>query len=267
MENKLVIPFSESQLLSSVKQYHPSTWDREDTSPDTRFYSQPRMVTHIDDAAIDRLKRYYGAAITAALERAASENPPRTKVRVLDVCSSWISHLPHDLVPSESVEVIAIGMNAEELATNPQLSAYHVIDLNLPATSPHLFHPLGDNSFDLVINSVSVDYLIHPFEVFLETLRVLRPDGAAINTFSNRFFPSKVIQFWLRAPEPERCRLVASYFHTVSEDDSFGEARGGAKFGGIEVFDISPKPGWSDPLWAVQAVKVVPLEGGGRSEL
>ena len=80
MESKHLIPFSESQLLSNVSQYPPATWDREDTSRDARFYSQPRLVTHIDDAAIERLTHYYGAAISAALERAASEHPPRRKV-------------------------------------------------------------------------------------------------------------------------------------------------------------------------------------------
>ncbi len=51
--------------------------------------------------------------------------------------------------------------------------------------------PYEDNSFDVVTNAVSVDYLTRPLEVFREMHRVLKPGGQAIMSFSNRCFPTK----------------------------------------------------------------------------
>lgn len=54
-----------------------------------------------------------------------------------------------------------LGMNKQELARNPVLTEYDVIDLN---NTPKL--PFENNSFDFITNAVSVDYLTKPLEVF-----------------------------------------------------------------------------------------------------
>ncbi len=51
-------------------------------------------------------------------------------------------------------------MNEEELKRNPQLTEYIARDLN---SQPSL--PYEDNSFDVITNCVSVDYLNKPLEV------------------------------------------------------------------------------------------------------
>ena len=43
----------------------------------------------------------------------------------------------------------------------------------------------------VITNTVSVDYLSKPVEVFQEMHRVLKPGGKAIMSFSNRCFPTK----------------------------------------------------------------------------
>lgn len=60
-------------------------------------------------------------------------------------------------------------MNAEELSSNPILSEYVVKDLN---EDPSI--PFPDNHFDCITNTVSVDYLSRPLEVFREMHRVLK---------------------------------------------------------------------------------------------
>jgi SAM-dependent methyltransferase len=85
-----------------------------------------------------------------------------------------------------------IGMNSEELASNPQAAARVVHDLN---AQPEL--PFAGSSFDAVVCCVSVDYLVRPIEVFQDVARVLRPDGLFVCTFSNRCFPTKAIRGWL----------------------------------------------------------------------
>ena len=64
-----------------------------------------------------------------------------------------------------------------------------LIDSVMCRTDPKL--PYEDNSFDVITNAVSVDYLAKPLEVFREMHRVLKPGGRAIMSFSNRCFPTK----------------------------------------------------------------------------
>ncbi len=65
-----------------------------------------------------------------------------------------------------------LGMNAAELAANPDAAATVVHDLN---ADPRL--PLPDASFDAAVCCVSVDYLVRPVEVFADVARVVRPGG------------------------------------------------------------------------------------------
>ena len=95
---------------------------------------------------------------------------------VCDLCSSWISHLPVDL---KLGRVAGLGMNAEELGRNKQLTEFQVQDLNSVPTLPY-----DAESFDFVNNVVSVDYLNKPMEIFQEMHRVLKPGGKAIMSFS-----------------------------------------------------------------------------------
>ncbi len=164
---------------------------RADESEDHRFYEQPRLVQHIDDTAIDIIGRLYGRLLQ-----------PESKV--LDLMSSWVSHLPEDL---DLKSLCGLGMNQKELQANSRLSDYCVHDLN---ANPHM--PFDDHAFDAAICTVSVEYLVHPFEVFEKINRVLKPGGVFIVTFSNRWFPSKAISIWPRLHEFERMGLVLEFF-------------------------------------------------------
>jgi SAM-dependent methyltransferase len=123
---------------------------------------------------------------------------------VLDLMSSHVSHLPADLQLST---VAGLGMNEVELNANRRLTDPVVHDLN---ADPVL--PFADETFDAVICTVSVDYLTRPFEVFAEVRRILKKDGVFAVTFSNRWFPTKVVRVWERLQEFERLGLVSEYF-------------------------------------------------------
>jgi len=168
--------------------FPPGFFDRSDDAPDDRFYAVDRLVTHIDDRAI--------AAVTELYRELALDG------EVLDLCSSWVSHF--DPAPAR---LVALGMNAAELAANPAAHATVVHDLNV---DPVL--PFDDASFDAVTCCVSVDYLTRPLEVFAEAARVLRPGGVFVCTFSNRCFPSKAIRGWLSTDDRGRCAIVGAYF-------------------------------------------------------
>jgi SAM-dependent methyltransferase len=203
--------------------FPPGFFDRSDATTDRIFYSVPRLVTHIDDAAIGGVGDLYE-------ELGVHDGD------VLDLMSSWVSHLRH---PPTSLTVL--GMNAEELTANPLATATVVRDLN---SEPGL--PFPDATFDSVLCCVSVDYLVRPLEVFQEVHRVLVLGGRFICTFSNRLFPTKAIRGWLYASDPERMAIVEEYFRS--------SARWGEVHSGVRI----PPGGPGDPLYAVWGVRSQP---------
>src|SRR5579884_2212794 len=104
--------------------FPPGFFDRVDPGPDASFYTYPRLVTHIDDAAIATVGRLY--------EQLGVQG------RVLDLMSSWISHFR-----TAPAALTVLGMNPEELARNGQARNRVVHDLNTGASLP-----FRDGSFD-----------------------------------------------------------------------------------------------------------------------
>ena len=193
----------------------PGAFRKADPSPDLAFYRQPRFVTHIDDGAI--------AAVTAAYRELL---PPGGDI--LDLMSSWVSHLPAE---TEFHSVTGHGMNAAELAANPRLTARFVQDLN---ADPAL--PLPKAAFDAAALCVSVQYLQRPIEVFREVARVLRPQAPFVVSFSNRCFPTKAVAIWQALDGTDQQNLVTAYMQA-------------AEFTGITRRTVAPPH--SDPLWIV----------------
>jgi len=203
-----------------------------DDTSDREFYSYPRFVTHVDDRFIQQLTQLYRERLK-----------PHT--RIFDMMSSWVSHLPEEM---EFAHVEGHGMNEEELARNPQLHHYFVQNLN---ENPKL--PLPDCDFDAVLNTVSVQYLQYPEAVFSEILRILKPGGIAIISFSNRMFYQKAIQAWRDGTEASRVELVKQYFQAVpgfSEPEAIGHQSGTHNF--MQWLGV----GSQDPFYAVIAQRV-----------
>jgi SAM-dependent methyltransferase len=192
-------------------------FDRADPTPDADFYLPPRFVTHIDDGAI--------AAVGALYAELKIDG------EVLDLMGSWVSHFA-----TTPTHLTVLGMNAAELAANPQAAATVVHDLN---TEPRL--PFGSASFDAAVCCVSVDYLVRPVEVFAEVGRTLRPSAPFVCTFSNRCFPTKAIRGWLASTDAQHCDIVAWYFRL---SDAFDEPT---------VERRTPLDRAGDPLFAVWA--------------
>lgn len=237
--------------------YTPADFTRADPTPDPTFYSAPRYVTHIDDHAIRLLQTYYAQTL------------PQPG-RILDLCSSWISHFPpaleaaattttrtdnnnstKDPTQAPDLEVTGLGLSFPELAANRILTHRITHDLNadpfLPATVP--------GELDAATCVVSVDYLASPREV-LGSLRGRMKRGGVVHlVVSNRCFPSKVVGRWLRVDEEERLRMVGDYLwfsgwrgvEVVVLSDGRVQGEGGwFGFGGGRV----------DPLWVVRGVNV-----------
>ena len=211
----------------------PEQRSKLDKTEDELFYAYPRLVTHVDEGFIDRLTNLYRQKL-------------KPNTRILDLMSSWVSHLPEEM---EFSHIEAQGMNEEELRKNPRLDRYFLQNLN---KNPKL--PLEDCSFDAVLNTVSVQYLEYPEAVFSEIHRILKPGGVAIFSFSNRMFYQKAIAIWRDSSEMGRVKLVKGYFRSV------------AGFGPPEVISHQPPlvpsflqmlgVGGGDPFYAVLAYRL-----------
>ncbi|GAM84780.1 hypothetical protein ANO11243_027810 [Dothideomycetidae sp. 11243] len=230
--------------------YKPSDFSRHDSSPDTSFYGPARFVTHIDDAAIASLQTYYATALPV-------------KGRILDFCSSWISHYPPSVTAAASngaLQIIGTGMNAAELQRNEVLNAGRLVrDLNATPSIPPEVATGG--TLDAATCVVSIDYLTQPVEVLQSLRGMMKLDGMVHLVVSNRCFPTKAVARWLRVSEQERLLMVADYLHFAGwtgieildlkagerTDDQGGDAQRGFK----ELMR-SFGMGADDPLWVVR---------------
>ena len=167
-----------------------SAFSKIDTEEDEVFYEPPRLVCHIDDGAIAALTQFYRRILPAGGV-------------LLDLMSSWVSHLPPEI---EYAEVIGHGMNAAELAANPRLTRWFVQNLNRDTKLP-----LVDATVDAATVCVSIQYLQQPVAVLREVARVLRPGGPLVISFSNRCFWTKAVAIWRALDDSGHARLVERY--------------------------------------------------------
>lgn len=207
-----------------------ANWQRVDEKADQQFYSEPRLVVHVDEHFIAALGKFLATKLP-------------TQATILDLMSSYKSHLPAGY---QAAKVIGLGMNATELQRNTQLTESIVQDLNQNSQLP-----FADASFDVALNTVSVQYLQRPVEVFREVGRVLKPGGLHVVSFSNRMFPTKAVQIWRQLSEADRVELVRQYFEESGQ------------FGPVEVFREVNQPRWvsaylggNDPVYIVYASRL-----------
>lgn len=199
---------------------------RLDEREDVLFYRQPRLVHHLDALLRSQIAGLYARFLAPGM-------------RVLDLMSGWASHLPGQL----DLNVTGLGLSAAELAHNPRLNERVVHDHNRVTELP-----FADASFDAVLCSSAVEYLVRPVEVFRAVRRVLKPGAPFVLTFSQRWVAPKVIQLWPLLHPFERLGLVLDYF------------RGGGFTGlGTETARDWPRPpddphagqfAFADPLFA-----------------
>jgi SAM-dependent methyltransferase len=191
---------------------------RYDETPDEEFYSTPRLVTHIDARAIAAVTQLYRELF-----------PPGGEI--LDLMSSWVSHLPEEV---HYERVVGLGMNEVELRRNPRLDEYVFQNLNRNSKLP-----FGEAAFDGVGVCVSIDYLTDPVVVLREVGRVLKVGSPIAITFSNRCFPTKAVAVWHQLDDRGHVHLVERY---LEEAGNFEKIRG---------LDRSSRRLFSDPLYAV----------------
>jgi len=207
-------------------------FSRLDEGEDSIFYKRDRFVSHLDSTALSTVRDLIGTLII--------EKEPV----ILDLMAGWDSHIPEDITPAR---VVGLGLNISELKRNQVLDEFIIHDLN---KEPIL--PFPDRIFDAVINTISVDYMTQPLEVFREVGRILKPGGLFLVIFSNRMFPEKAVKIWRESDENERVLMVEDLF---KESGSFDKqeiflAKGRPRPRDDKYFSIGIP---SDPVYAVYA--------------
>ena len=131
--------------------------------------------------------------------------------------------------------MVGLGLNAVEMQANPDLDEFVIHNVN---EDPVL--PFEDESFDVVVITVSVQYLKRPVETFQQVNRILTTGGLFIVTFSNRMFPTKAVRIWRMGSDREHIELVESYMQAAG---NFQDIKSGL----INPEQSPP----ADPLFAV----------------
>ncbi|MDR9437046.1 MAG: methyltransferase domain-containing protein [Thiohalophilus sp.] len=206
---------------------------RIDEAEDSEFYTSPRLVQHLDATCRGHIQDLYARFLQPGM-------------RVLDLMSSWVSHLP---AQPDDLVVHGLGMNAGEMQANARLHDYSVQDLNRDSRLP-----LDEASFDAVICTASIEYLTSPRSVIGEVARVLKPGAPLVITFSDRWFPTKAIQLWTDLHDFERMQLVSDYLRFSGQ---FGQLASESLRGWPRPAD-DPYTGqldYSDPVFAVWGQK------------
>lgn len=181
------------KVLSDDPLFSEDAFSRPDESEDSIFYATDRFVQHLDSRALATVEELIG-------ELVIEDNPV-----ILDLMSSWDSHIPSSIRPEK---VVGLGLNSNELSENPALTEWCIHDLNKNPILPFL-----DATFDVVLNVVSVDYMTKPFDVFREVNRILKPGGLFLVVFSSRMFEQKAVKIWHQSSEEERLLLVEEFFN------------------------------------------------------
>lgn len=211
----------------------PEQFVRDDDRPDPLFYRKARLINHLDSLALATVEELYVKLIPKG-------------ARILDLMASHDSHLRDEIQPSE---VVGLGLNQEELDANPVLTQRVIHDLN---AEPSL--PFGDHEFEVVINTVSIDYVVHPVDIFKEVHRVLKLEGLFIIVFSNRMFPPKAVYIWKTLTENQRVDLVRAYFRLAGGFSIEGsmESKGKPRPKDDKYYSYGIP---SDPIYAIWAKK------------
>jgi SAM-dependent methyltransferase len=180
------------QRCAQIPQYplNDNMLGRLDEADDFEHYRQPDYEDTFDPVSGRALAEFYGEFL-------------QPDMRILDIMCGAQSYLPPAMA---NLHATGIGLNRQELEANSQLQDFLVHNVNSQTTLPY-----ADNTFDAVLFTAAVEYLVEPYTTFSELKRITRPHGQIIVTFTDHWNTFKNIALWQELPLFERMRLVMHY--------------------------------------------------------
>mmetsp|Transcript_2306 Transcript_2306/g.2985 ORF Transcript_2306/g.2985 Transcript_2306/m.2985 type:complete len:468 (-) Transcript_2306:156-1559(-) len=156
---------------------------------------------------------------------------------ILEFGAAESSYLPPNITPARHV---GISLSPSLMSLNPSLTETYVVDLNdvedeIGINSDDV-RQLGENSFDVIISTNTVEFLTSPREVFRSAFRLLKPGGMMFVSFLNKDaykdqFGTAQTNLWEQFNDDQHIWVTGSFFR-FSADEGWA---------GLKAFDISPE--------------------------
>ncbi|CAM9425922.1 unnamed protein product [Pylaiella littoralis] len=219
--------------------YTPDYFNRPDETDDEKAFKAARKAPCLEGAARDSLIEHYARFLTAGAD-------------ILEIGASVDSYLPEDMSFSK---VVGMGMNEEEMKSNPRLTETIVQNLNSKSELP-----FPDDAFDFVTVPNSMEFFTDPRLVMREVYRVLKPQGLCLIPFTSqgayKEYEKKQISMWKTMNDAQHMWIIGSFFK-FSADAGWDNLKGYDMSVG-ETNMLTKFVGTSNELFVVQASKAIP---------
>jgi SAM-dependent methyltransferase len=188
-------PGLQAPLPTGTDFYTEDSHERLDDNDDALHYQNANLEDTLDQVSGRQLARLYARLL-------------KPGDHVLDMMCGAQSYLPGGI---DNLHVTGMGLNEEELKANSQLAELVIHNVN---KTPVL--PFNDDTFDTVVFTAAVEYLIDPKTSFSELKRITKPGGHIITTFTDHWNTLKSILLWPELHPFERLGLVLDYLGSTN---------------------------------------------------
>lgn len=210
--------------MNHLKDFHPRSFDIASNESDLQYFTKHSVPPMLDQGGYKAIEALYHTLI-------------QESDTILDLMCGSNSHMPSDVTYKN---LIGIDLNPQALKENNALTRKITQDIN---DKPEL--PLKDNSVDYICLCCVIEYLRHPFTTLEECLRILKPGGRIIISFSSQLLPLRATALWQALDNADRQKLVKVFLTRVG----FVEADQG------EVHPPEDQTVWKDSIYSVVARK------------
>lgn len=232
-------------LSMNTKEGENATAVDDDVFDSMKFWEENSVVkTELNEAVADSIKFHYSFYL-------------RDGMSVLELGAAEDSYLPDGIKLGRHV---AVGATKPLMEQNPSIEESYVVDLNEviedEGVKSEEFAKLLDESYDAVIMANTIDFLIHPREVFKSAWRALKPGGIMIvpfiakDAYTEKFGEAQTKQ-WGEMTDDQHMWICGSFFQ-------FSAGEGWETLNG---FDISPEGAKKEDEGGVAGV-MAKLKGG-----
>ncbi|CAI3956539.1 Ubiquinone/menaquinone biosynthesis C-methylase UbiE/MenG (UbiE) (PDB:4OBW) [Commensalibacter communis] len=210
--------------MNHLKDFHPRSFDIASNESDLQYFTKHSVPPMLDQGGYKAIEALYHTLI-------------QESDTILDLMCGSDSHMPSEVLCEN---LIGIDLNPQALKENSALTRKITQDIN---DKPEL--PLKDNSVDYICLCCVFEYLRHPFTTLEECLRVLKPGGRIIISFTSRFLPLRATALWQALENQDRQGLIKVLLTRAG----FTDCDQG------EVHPPEDQTVWKDPIYSVVARK------------
>lgn len=210
--------------MNTINDFHPRSFEIASTESDLDYYHKHPSPSLLDAGGQKAVEALYHTLI-------------QESDIIVDLMCGLNSHIPTD-IPYKNL--IGIDINKQTLQQNQQLTQRIVQDLN---DNPIL--PIQDDCVDFICLCAVMEYLRQPLQIFQECLRILKPAGRIVLSFSNKFLSTRTVALWQALENTDRQKLIKIFLNRA----------GFIHFDQGELHPPTNHPLWQASIYSVVASK------------